>query len=199
MIEWLKNWTNSIIVAIIISVILGLIIPNGNNKKYIKMLINLYVLFIILNPLISKFAKNSRFEINSKNYEKYFENSNVVAINTNIDSNKIIDQTAEKTLKTNIKKKLREYGYNVTSISISIDSENGQINSIKCVEVEALGDLPDNKSDNVVISINQVEKINISNKTTNIEKESLKNSDIKKIKKFLSEEYGIAQENIEIN
>ena len=57
MIEWLKNWTNSIIVAVIIAVIFELIIPNGNNKKYIKMVISLYVLFVILDPIISKFTR----------------------------------------------------------------------------------------------------------------------------------------------
>ena len=66
MIEWLKNWTNSIIVAVIIAVIFELIIPNGNNKKYIKMVINLYVLFVILNPLISKFTNLNGIDINTK-------------------------------------------------------------------------------------------------------------------------------------
>ena len=52
MIEWLKTWTNQIIVAVVIAVIFNLIIPNGKNKKYIKMIINLYILFILINPKI---------------------------------------------------------------------------------------------------------------------------------------------------
>ena len=34
MIEWLKDWANQIIVAIVIAIIFELIIPNGKNKKY---------------------------------------------------------------------------------------------------------------------------------------------------------------------
>ena len=131
MIEWLKNWTNSIIVAIIISVILGLIIPNGNNKKYIKMVINLYVLFVILNPLISKFTNLNGIDINTKDYERYFKGENVIETSVSLNSDKLINSTAEITLKNNITNKLKENGYNVTSISINIDKESGQINQVK--------------------------------------------------------------------
>ena len=34
MIEWLKDWANQIIVAIVIAIIFELIIPKGKNKKY---------------------------------------------------------------------------------------------------------------------------------------------------------------------
>ena len=44
MIEWLKDWANQIIVAIVIAIIFELIIPNGKNKKYIKMVINLVMI-----------------------------------------------------------------------------------------------------------------------------------------------------------
>ena len=131
MIEWLKNWTNSIIVAVIIAVIFELIIPNGNNKKYIKMVINLYVLFVILNPLISKFTNLNGIDINTKDYERYFKGENVIETSLSLNSENLINNTAEKALKENIKSKLKENGYNVTSISINIDKESGQINQVK--------------------------------------------------------------------
>ena len=131
MIEWLKNWTNSIIVAVIIAVIFELIIPNGNNKKYIKMVINLYVLFVILNPLISKFTNLNGIDINTKDYERYFKGENVIETSVSLNSENLINNTAEKALKENIKSKLKENRYNVTSISINIDKESGQINQVK--------------------------------------------------------------------
>ena len=127
MIEWLKSWTNSIIVAVIIAVIFELIIPNGNNKKYIKMIINLYVLYVIINPLISKFTGLNEIEINAKDYEKYFKGENVIETSVSLNSDKLINSTAEITLKNNITNKLKENGYNVTNISINIDKESGQI------------------------------------------------------------------------
>ena len=131
MIEWLKNWTNSIIVSIIIAVIFELIIPNGNHKKYIKMVINLYVLFVILNPLISKFTGLNGIEINAKDYEKYFKGENLIETRVGLNSDKLINSTAEITLKNNITNKLKENGYNVTNISINIDKDSGQINQVK--------------------------------------------------------------------
>ena len=43
MIDFIKQWENQIIVAIIIATIFEMILPNSNNKKYIKMIIGIYV------------------------------------------------------------------------------------------------------------------------------------------------------------
>ena len=195
MIEWLKDWTNSIIVAVIIAVIFELIIPGGNNKKYIKMVINLYVLFVILNPLISKFTNLDGIDINTKSIEKYIKSENVIDTSTTLNSNKLISNTAEKTLKENIKNKLKLEGYNVTSISINIDNKNGKINNLN-LSVEKLND--STYENNTSISINEVEEVNISNKNEN-KKNSLRKSEIQKLKKLISSEYEITEENIEIN
>ena len=130
MIEWIKSWSNGIIVAVIIAVIFELIIPNGNNKKYIKMVISLYVLFVILDPIISKFTSLNGIEINTKEYEKYFDSTNTLETSTTLDSEKLINNTAEKRVKENISNKLKELGYKVESISININNESGQINRI---------------------------------------------------------------------
>ena len=145
MIEWLKSWTNSIIVAVIIAVIFELIIPNGNNKKYIKMVINLYVLYVIINPLISKFTGLNEIEINAKDYEKYFKGENVIETSVSLNSDKLINSTAEITLKNNITNKLKENGYNVTNISINIDKESGQINKVKIVGAYLISTRPKKK------------------------------------------------------
>ena len=36
MVEWISNWAESIIVAVIIATIIEMILPEGNSKKYIK-------------------------------------------------------------------------------------------------------------------------------------------------------------------
>lgn len=201
MIEWLKNWTNSIIVAVIIAVIFELIIPNGNNKKYIKMVINLYVLFVILNPLISKFTSLNGIDINTKDYEKYFKGENVIETSASLNSEKLINSTAEKTLKDNIKSKLKEQGYNVISISIDIDNNSGEIKKLKLSikKEEGKKDNSNCSTNNTTISINQVEEVNISNQDNSKKKESIRKSEIQNIKKIINEEYEITEENIEIN
>ena len=55
-ISWLSNWAGAIIVAVVIGTIIEMILPEGNCKKYIKVVIGIYVLFTIVSPVITKFT-----------------------------------------------------------------------------------------------------------------------------------------------
>lgn len=201
MIEWIKSWSNGIIVAVIIAVIFELIIPNGNNKKYIKMVISLYVLFVILDPIISKFTSLNGIEINTKEYEKYFDSTNTLETSTTLDSEKLINNTAEKRVKENISNKLKELGYKVESISININNESGQINRI-VLSVRRNDNGTDDSEhlelNNSIVKIDNVNEVNISSKD-NIKKSNLRKSDIQKIKRLICKDYEVAEENIELS
>ena len=201
MIEWIKSWSNGIIVAIIIAVIFELIIPNGNNKKYIKMVISLYVLFVILDPIISKFTSLNGIEINTKEYEKYFDSKNTLETSTTLDSEKLINNTAEKRVKENISNKLKELGYKVESISININNESGQINRI-VLSVRRNDNGTDDSEhlelNNSIVKIDNVNEVNISSKD-NTKKSNLRKSDIQKIKRLICKDYEVAEENIELS
>lgn len=201
MIEWIKSWSNGIIVAIIIAVIFELIIPNGNNKKYIKMVISLFVLFVILDPIISKFTSLNGIEINTKEYEKYFDSTNTLETSTTLDSEKLINNTAEKRVKENISNKLKELGYKVESISININNESGQINRI-VLSVRRNDNGTDDSEhlelNNSIVKIDNVNEVNISSKD-NIKKSNLRKSDIQKIKRLICKDYEVAEENIELS
>ena len=56
MVEWISDWAESIIVAVIIATIIEMLLPEGNSKKYIKVVIGVYVLFTIITPIINKFT-----------------------------------------------------------------------------------------------------------------------------------------------
>lgn len=201
MIEWIKSWSNGIIVAIIIAVIFELIIPNGNNKKYIKMVISLFVLFVILDPIISKFTSLNGIEINTKEYEKYFDSTNTLETSTTLDSEKLINNTAEKRVKENISNKLKELGYKVESISININNESGQINRI-VLSVRRNDNGTDDSEHlelkNSIVKIDNVNEVNISSKD-NTKKSNLRKSDIQKIKRLICKDYEVAEENIELS
>ncbi len=62
MIEFFRNWCEEIIVAVIISIIIEAILPEGNHKKYVKVVIGIYVIFTILHPLLGKLNMNFDFE-----------------------------------------------------------------------------------------------------------------------------------------
>lgn len=204
MLEWLKLWANQVIVAVIIAVIFELIIPNGKNKKYIKMVINLYVLFVLINPIISKFAKIEEFNLSKYDYEKYINNQVSKQTSSNLNSEELIQNTYEKSIKEDIIKKLEANGYNASNISIHINNSKGenygQINWIKLsvakiVESDAIVVLEQNNSS---IQINRIENVNINSEEKD-KKKALKKSEIEKLKKILAQEYNIPKENIEIN
>lgn len=203
MLEWLKLWANQLIVAIIIAVIFELIIPNGKNKKYIKMVINLYVLFVLINPIISKFNGGNNIDLSEFNYKNYLTSENSITASVNSNSENIIRSTFEKKIKEDIKNKLLSGGYNVTSISINMnnsDSEYGKINSVKISLVKNINNdtLIASKENNSSIKVNEIEEINIDNKTDDKDT-TLRKKEVEEIKKIISEEYNISKENIEVN
>ena len=53
MIEWIKTWTSEIIIAVIISIIIEMLVPDGKNKKYVKVVSGIYILYTIINPFLN--------------------------------------------------------------------------------------------------------------------------------------------------
>ena len=78
MIDFLSNWAQGIIVAVIIATIIEMILPNGSSKKYVKVVVGIYILFTIISPIITKFSSNN-FNINdildTKAYEEQMAKS----------------------------------------------------------------------------------------------------------------------------
>ena len=52
MILKIRAWCEGIIIAIIISIIIEMILPDGKNKKYVKVVIGIYIMFVVLNPIL---------------------------------------------------------------------------------------------------------------------------------------------------
>lgn len=61
MIEFFRLWCEGIIVAVIVSIIIESILPEGNNKKYVKVIISIYIVFTILNPFLGNLDTNLDF------------------------------------------------------------------------------------------------------------------------------------------
>ena len=196
MIEWLKDWANQIIVAIVIAIIFELIIPNGKNKKYIKMVINLYVLFVLLNPIVSKFNGISKLSLSDFDYKKYIGEENSIQTSSTVKSDEIIKSTMENSIKQDIKNKLLSEGYKINSISIDIDNNNEKINSIR-LSIEKKNEESNNTVSN--IEVNKVEEVNINSENKKSTDSKIKKKEIENVKKIISEEYNISEEKIEVN
>lgn len=115
MISFLSSWAEQVILAVIIATILELILPNSKNKKYVQMVIGVYVLFNIISPVIKNKEKLVFSEIN---LDKYITTSTKVEQSS-------MDARLEKIyldeLENNIKSKFKNAGIEI--IKCTIDAE----------------------------------------------------------------------------
>ena len=54
----MKAWCENILVAVMISTLIEMMLPEGKTQKYIKVVIGIYLIFTILQPVL-KFANTS--------------------------------------------------------------------------------------------------------------------------------------------
>ena len=197
MINFLKQWSNQIIVAVIVSTIIEMILPEGNNKKYIKMIIGLYVLFTIIQPVITKLTGNE-INLNDFNYNKYLKDTVQVSSSTEQfeDTNsKLIKQTYIDSIKRDIQQKIEQKGFKVLKCELDITQDE---NLLKNIELNLEKNTKEENTDlNNKIQINEV---NISKNTIDEKKKDvISDKDKQELKKYLSEEYKIDANSIKIN
>lgn len=167
MIGIIKGWCEGLIVAIIISVIIELLIPEGNNKKYVKVVVGIYIIFVTINPILKLI-----------DYDFTFENifdlkTEEASINLDTDIKDVYVLGIEET----IKKEIEDLGYNVNSVIVRVDKNYENIESIEISVTE--------KEENTI----NVDPVIIGD---NI-KPKIKYDDITK---FLVENYLVDKENI---
>ena len=125
MVEWISTWAQGIIVAVIIATIIEMILPNGNCKKYIKVVIGIYILFTIVSPIITKVTGNN-FNISEElNLDKFYEEADSKSIYNELNENNSdnIRNIYIANLKTDIESKLKNKNYYVVSCEIEIENE----------------------------------------------------------------------------
>lgn len=69
MINFMSSWAEQIVLAVIVATIIEMILPKNKNKKYIQMVIGVYVLFNIISPIIKNKDDFSIEKYSIENYE----------------------------------------------------------------------------------------------------------------------------------
>ena len=120
MIEKFNMWAESLVVAIAITTIIEMLAPEVNNKKYIKMVCSIYILFIIINPILNLNKMNIKnFNIQDK------------TINTSSYNTELITEVYIKAYENEIKDKLIEEGYDLINVKINLDYSLENIESME--------------------------------------------------------------------
>ena len=171
MIVWIKTWIQGIIFAVIVSTIIEMIIPENKNKKYIKVVIGIYIVYVIIGPIISK-VSGKELKIDLK---KYTENTNQMAYSS-IDISNSLTEAYIENLKQDIKEKIYAKGYTAESIELKINESSEKYGEILQMKIK----IKENKINSI-----EIEPVNISNKNEN----KLENNDYSDLKLYLSNEY----------
>ena len=135
MVSWFSKWAQGIIVAVVIATLIELILPNGSSKKYVKVIIGIYILFTIISPVIVK-LKGSNLNMDEildtqKYEEKISKSDNKIYAELESNNSRTIKDIYISSLTEDIKSKLKAKGYQVISTNIKIeDNENYTIESI---------------------------------------------------------------------
>lgn len=206
MISWISSWAQGIIISVIIASIIEMILPEGSSKKYIKVVIGVFILFTIVVPVINKFKGNSVNIASMIDFDKYNDSKEVVSTNLEKSNNFNIKQMYETNLKVDIKSKIKSKGFEVQDVDLKI-SDDGEY-KLKCIDITISGEIINEEDEkkqsksNVIGIVDSIEKISveISNKTTKQEKEyQISNKNANNLKEYLSNIYDIKEKNILIH
>ncbi len=174
MIDFISGWAQGLVVAVIIATIIEMILPEGNSKKFIKIVIGVFVLFQIISPVVQALGNNSSGDLNDiLQLDKYqnqlveYENQSSVLASTNEKSTREIYLN---NVKIDMTSKLEEKGYTVHSIEIETKTEESYtIEKVSLNLEKANEEKEENKTTNYqeqqvaqnVIPINTIEEIQI--------------------------------------
>ena len=108
MIEFISSWAEQIVLAVIVATIIELILPKNKNKKYIQMVIGVYVLFNIISPII---RNKEKISVEEYNIDKYQTKSQYEVDQSSMDER--IEKIYLEELKNNAISKFEEAGFSV--------------------------------------------------------------------------------------
>ena len=82
MIEFLSGWAKSLGVTIVVVSILEMLLPNNKTKKYIRMVMGVFVLFQIISPFIQN---EDLLKLDNIDVEKYATTTTTAINQTSMD------------------------------------------------------------------------------------------------------------------
>ena len=200
MMEWFSSWSKGIVIAVIISTLVEMIIPDNNSKKYIKIIIGIFIVYTIISPIIEKLL--------GQDINEYIEVDNYIqASSSNVEENKDFQAKANESIKkiyvqnlqNDIKTKLKSKGYIAESININIsndDSYNIEKIEVKINEKFAVNE--NEKQTKTIVDTIRYIQVKIDNKNEE-NKSVIDENDKNTIKQLLKDNYDISENKITIS
>lgn len=164
MINFLSLWVKNLSLALIVVSILEMLLPNNKTKKYIKMVMGLYILFSIIAPFVNNSnVLNFNIEDVYSDYSKEISSTSTTSTAGEVNQASMDDRLNKlykEQLESDITQKVEEKGYDVRKCKVDAhisESDTG----IEYITIEI-----DGKNDNVENS-NNSDNLNKTDATEN--------------------------------
>ena len=200
MLEWFRSWATGIVIAVIIATIIEMILPNSTSKKYIKIIIGIFIVYTIISPVIGSFkGEDLNNYIKVENYIQSSSNAlqtNEVSDNAQSSIKKIYAQNLQNDLKT----KLKEKGYISNNINISISNDDKY--NIERIDIKVDEKVTNSNQDEKQVKtiVDNIKAIKIKVKKDDSQNNAITTeNDKNEIKEYIKQIYQIDLNNINVS
>lgn len=200
MLEWFRSWATGIVIAVIIVTIIEMILPNSTSKKYIKIIIGIFIVYTIISPVIGSFkGEDLNNYIKVENYIQSNSNAlktNEVSDNAQSSIKKIYSQNLQNDLKT----KLKEKGYISNNINISISNDDKY--NIERIDIKVDEKVTNSNQDEKQVKtiVDNIKAIKIKVKKDDSQNNAIiTENDKNEIKEYIKQIYQIDLNNINVS
>ena len=168
MINFLSLWVKNLSLALIVVSILEMLLPNNKTKKYIKMVMGLYILFSIIAPFVNNSnVLNFNIEDVYSDYSKEISSTSATSTTGEVNQASMDDRLNKlykEQLESDITQKVEEKGYDVRKCKVDAhvsESDTG----IESITIEIDGKNDNTENSNNSNKTDATEKSNNSKKT----------------------------------
>ena len=200
MLEWFRSWATGIVIAVIIATIIEMILPNSTSKKYIKIIIGIFIVYTVISPVIGSFnGEDLNNYIKVENYIQSSSNAlqtNEVSDNAQSSIKKIYAQNLQNDLKT----KLKEKGYISNNINISISNDDKY--NIERIDIKVDEKVTNSNQDEKQVKtiVDNIKAIKIKVKKDDSQNNAIiTENDKNEIKEYIKQIYQIDLNNINVS
>lgn len=202
-VNFISSWLKDIVVIFIIIFIAELIMPKGNMKRYIDLIIGLLIIIVIISP----FARLINYDFNINNMVDNYTKAENLEDNLENDYSMDQEEQIEKLFKEKLKNQIiylieESWEYKVADVYIELEKTKMDYEDIKSIKISLYKEKEEKQKNNneEIVSIEKVPKVEVNREkreggsNENIEEPK----EYKKIKKMISKELSIDIADIKI-
>lgn len=133
MMDWIRDFSLSICITIIISIIYSMLVPKGNMEKTVRFTLSVFFLTCLVSPFITN---PPQFNLDLDRFASTQNIEDYEVVKSTIEEYK---NGTEKIMSIKLGEKLRELEFRVTKIEVEVDL-NFETQAIKVNSIKLVGD-----------------------------------------------------------